>query len=283
MKKIILFAAVLISIISCKKTNKGSQTSGVHLSKLIRLDTTQQAPNDTLEINTYTYDNSGRWISEEDLPAGDNGYADIADGADRTINTNSYAGNSIVPNLIVTSEYSGGTLFDTYYDYNVSFSSTGLLLKDSDVVTAPGFPSDATIYEYSYNGSTVIESQIDLSNSSSTETDTATQTKVNGNIVSQVDYVGSSDNGDGTFTASYDTNPNPFPDASTSIYPTVDDDNLDFGQKNNLTEITGQSEGTPVHTKYTYTYNANGYPATVVVYDWSSGSPVFVYKGIYVY
>src|SRR6202034_3920319 len=138
MKKIILFAAVLISIVSCKKSNSGS--SGIHLSKFVRLDTTQQAPGDTLEIDTYTYDNSGRWISEEDLPAGDNGYADIVDGADKTISGYSYSGNSVEPNLIVTSEYTQGALFDNYHDYNVSFSPTGLLLEDSDVVSSPGNP-----------------------------------------------------------------------------------------------------------------------------------------------
>jgi hypothetical protein len=280
MKKIfaLLFVSsvILLTITSCKKSNSGSSVNnGPHLSKFIEINTTLGAPDDTLEIDTYTYDNSGRWITEEDRPAGDNGYADIADGADKAMLTNSYSGNNQEPNLTVTSEYNQGTLLDTYYDYNTSFSQTGLLLSDSDVAVIPGSPDDVAVYTYSYNGSVVIESATDLSVDPPTQYDTSAQTKVNGNIVSQVSTPYSGD----SFTASYDTNPDPFPDATVIFFPSVNIDNIDFGQKNNITEITAAD----VHTKYTYTYNTNGYPATVMSYDWSSGSPVFVYKGIYVY
>lgn len=274
MKKLIslfiLFAIVLITIVSCKKTNSGSQTSRVHLSKFVAIDTTLSAPNDTLEINSYTYDNSGRWIYEVDVSPGTNGYADIVDSANKSIVTYYYLGSATLPYMYGASEYSQGVFQDSTINYLLSYSGEEVL-KDSDATTTT---------QWQYNGSIVTDIYTYLGSASY---DTAIQTKVNGNIIEQINP---SNYGDGNFTASYDTHPDPFPTANFYItgFPSLPD-NIDFGQNNNLTEISGVHiyNQQPVHTKFTYTYNVNGYPATVVAYDWTSGSPVFSYKGIFVY
>ena len=278
MKKIIFFAVVLISVASCKKTNSGLQTSGIHLSKFVEIDTTLSAPGDTLERDTYGYDNLNRWTFESDLSFDTNFPGIAAEGSGLTY-AYYYTGSNTLPYLNVVNEYDHSILLDSNADYLLSYSLSGLL-KDSDVTIETGYANIADITTYQYNGSTIIETGVtDPPGGSSF--DTVMQTKANADVVSQVD----NDSYQGTnFTASYDTHPDPFPDAQIPGFLIVYGDNIDFEQKNNLTEIIGvDDENNPVHTKYQYTYNANGYPATVIAYDWSSGSPVFVYKGIYVY
>jgi hypothetical protein len=275
----IVFVVILIGITSCKKTNNSS-AQVVLLSEFIKLDTMQQTPNDTLEVDTYKYDNSNRWIYEDDIVFNDVFPAKRDSGYENTT-TNFYVGTSAVPYLDIITESQSGVLQTTNNDYLLSYSPQGLLLKDSDVETDAGFPDITIVYNNTYTGSTITQVSVDLSDPTNPSYDTVTQTKLNGNIIAQV---GSVNNADGAnFTASFDTHPFPFPDTYLSQFVNIGNDNVDFGQKNNLIEIQGPVIGTPTHYKYQYTYNTNGYPATVIEYDWSSGNPVFVYKGIYIY
>jgi hypothetical protein len=280
MKKIILFAVLMISIVGCKKTsNSNNSDPAVLLSKFVELDTTQAAPNDTLEVDIYKYDNIHRWVFENDIDFND-GFPGIRDSAYEYTNTNFYAGTATVPYLNISTESQSEVLQTTDNDYLLSFSPQGLLLKDSVVETSPSYPLTTTIYNNTYSGSEFTQVSLNLSNPNNPSYDTSKQTKLNNNIITQVNQRSDDDN----FTASYDTHPSPFPD-SYLVYLTsfawIGTDNVDFGQKNNLTQIQGLILG--LHYQYQYTYNANGYPATVIEYDLSSGSPVFVYKGIYVY
>jgi hypothetical protein len=275
----LFFTIAITGIVGCKKSSSGSsKNNGVHLIKFIELDTSITAPGDTIEEDTYGYDNLGRWTFESDLSFNINFPGIAAEGSGLTY-ANYYTGSNTLPYLNVINEYEQGILQDSNADYLLSYSSEGLL-KDSDVTIETGYPNLADITTYQYNGSTIIETGVtDPPGGSSF--DTVMQTKANGDVVSQVDndlYQGTN------FTASFDTHPDPFPDAQIPGFLIVYGDNIDFEQKNNLTEIIGaDDEDNPVHTKYQYTYNANGYPATVMAYDWSSGSPVFVYEGIYFY
>jgi len=279
MKKIILFAIVLIVIASCKKSNNSSHTNGIHLSKFIELDTNVSAPADTLEEDIYVFDNSNRWIFESDLSFSSE-FPGIAAEGERLNSTYHYLGSDTVPYLNTLSEYGQSIFQDSDVDYLLSYSAEGLV-KDSEVDIEQGYPNESTTTQSQYNGSTIISMGISYPGAVISLDDTVTQTTANGNIITESDndtYQGSN------FTASYDTHPDPFPDAQLPGEAIASEDNSDFGQKNNLTAIIGIAQtGIPINLKYQYTYNSNGYPATVVEYDWSSGSPVFVYKGFYFY
>src|ERR1700744_1517203 len=72
MKKIILGFALIVFIGSCKKDNSAPNNNNTNnppvnsvlLAKYVELDTTLSAPNDTLSICYFTYDNTNRLTSE---------------------------------------------------------------------------------------------------------------------------------------------------------------------------------------------------------------------------
>ncbi|HTB99138.1 MAG TPA: hypothetical protein VK705_00505 [Ferruginibacter sp.] len=270
---------LLIGIASCKKTNNSSPGSNtIHLKEFLQLDTTKQAPYDTMEIDTYGYDNLNRPTTSASITFSPD-FPGIADSGTSSNSIFYYTGSSTTLGFGITNDYdrfgSGGN--DT--DYTLAYSG---ISKDSDI--SDGNP--AIVTEDFVSGATVIEKTTDYSYSpAQLSYDTVTQTIVNGNVVAQVDdQIYNQTN----FTVSLDTHPNPFYFGNGSqnegVLSTGDNNIMEEPQqKNNNTELYSTTPGGPMHLKYQYTYNANGYPATVIEYDLSSGSPVFVYKGIYVY
>ena len=287
----ILSAVILISIASCKKSSSGSSTNNIRLSKYILLDTTQKAPYDTLSVDTYKYDNLNRFIASTEISYGDE-TPGLPDSGFGFIGA-SYSGNSTVPNMTVNDDDGGQSGYNTDdTDYILSYTP-GVMSKDSEVngSSTNGVPDPKfiTVMEDILSGQTVIENTTNYIPTFNAYSDTATQTFSNGDVISQTDNTAIGNQPYNYWTMTFDTHPNPF--AVYNFGPRniaileLGDDNLPLQpiQANNTTEIIRNSPSSPLHLKYQYTYNSNGYPATVVEYDWSSGSPVFVYKGIYIY
>ncbi|HTB99137.1 MAG TPA: hypothetical protein VK705_00500 [Ferruginibacter sp.] len=286
----ILSAIVVITIVSCKKTNNGSSANnGVHLLKYIQLDTTQAAPYDTMEVDTYKYDNLNRFLICTEISYGNDtpGLPDSGIGS----TGESYIGNSTVPYMTFNDDDGGQAGYNTDdTDYILSYTP-GVMIKDSEINTSTtnGVSSSRfiSVMEDILNGQTVIENTINYTPSFNSYSDTATQIFSNGDVISQTDNTVVGNQPYSNWNMTFDTHPNPFYNNGLTDVGILElgDDSLQLQpiQKNNTTEIIRNSPSAPLHLKYEYTYNSNGYPATVVEYDWSSGSPVFVYKGIYVY
>jgi hypothetical protein len=280
---------LLIGIASCKKTNNGSPTNNVLLSAFIELDTTQSASLDTVETITYKYDNLKRLSTVTDSVY-NNGLPNIYDAG---IATYFYNGTDMLPYKSAdVSLNSGGGSGDYYLDDTDYILPDG---KDSFTETniTNGVPTVTTISvdQDIANGSFVYGIETNYIPSFSIQLDTVSQVTVNGDVVSQTDNTVLSPLLSRNATFSFDTHPNPFiiQRGPLQTYPNIYDIEDGIGnqpQKNNYTEINEPDQSDPTdsyHWKYQYTYNSNGYPATVVEYDLTSGSPVFVYKGFYFY
>ncbi len=295
----ITIAIVIISIISCRKDNSSSQQNNPNtgndtlLSKFIELDTTQAAPYDTIVITSYKYDNLNRIITIADLYY-DNGFPSITNS---DVSNYYYNGaDTIAYKMIKISEDDGGGPGSTVYSDTTYFLSSS---KDSSTTTATTNGVSTTEAGFTYT----IE---DIGNGTFIQTinspgipshpDTVSQTTANGFVISQVDN---------TFTAtsypaqypthnlvfSFDNHPNPFYKIYHGILkePVIYDYNQaevgSSAQKNNYTQISSEPNYPLLseESKFQYSYKANGYPATIVEYDWTSGPPIFSFKGIYIY
>jgi hypothetical protein len=288
MKKIIPGFVLILFISSCKKdnttpNNNNSPENSVRLSEYVMLDTTLSAPNDTLSIYHFTYDNSNRLISGTEVDFGsvhDSVEVDLSQNFYQGADTLPYKGYEIDRDLTTPAiDYdtvllyydangrsTGDSIRETYVDHS---NNTTTNYRSSDRWTYSG--SQVTWLNYNY-----------LPYSAFPNTDTVAQTVSNGDVVSQNELAFG---GGQNYTFSFDNHSNPFYSISggnTPIYDTAPEESvMNDPQKNNYTRLQESLSGTDYRN--TYTYLSNGWPATVVFYDWSSGSGVFQYKGVYIY
>jgi len=267
----------------------------VLLSEFIELDTTQLAPYDTLDVKRFQYDDLNRGAISTDFQY-INGVPDIHNSYTFTYH---YSGTNTTPDKVIDSYQDVTTLVDTnYFSFSNAFSKDSVI--ETSITNGVTQVDGISVDETSANGSFVFERQAiyNASGNSLTglELDTVSQTKIDGNVVSQTAITFPDSASFGNFgrnaTFSFDNHPNPFGGSGNNTINTahiydIEADGIDEApQKNNYVDINepaSNSYESTFHKKYQYTYNANGYPATVVVYDWSSGSPVFSFKGIYIY
>jgi hypothetical protein len=288
---LLLLSAIVISVASCKKASHPSNNSGsgTMLSEFVALDTTQAIGSDTLSITYLTYDNLKRLNTVS--------YIFFTNYVRETASYNTkalfYSTTDTLPNKIISASLEAGPSPEASNDTDyISYDSQGRVVKDIDNGSFPiNFSSYTKEEDYSYNGSIVINNQIDSIDGNGR--DTVTQTISNGNIISQVD------NNTTTCTISLDTHPNPFYKNGYSVTPIfamygMDADGLQDGvQKNNCTRliVNDPSNSNAPNVIHQFTYNANGYPVSVIEYNNVRGyilaqptsTPLFNFKGIYIY
>ena len=267
-KLITLFVLTIAICCSCQKELSNSNDNIVpnsdsgHLKMIIGLDTTQVAPNDTLYRFDVQYDNAGR-VSQQSM-------TDYYSGVQEVFWTTKYvySGSDNLPFQAtdITTE-SAYTYHDTdYYQYNTPARA---LTYDSSVslTITPTTQLSSYAFMYSYLPAGVLVTRNDYTNNifQSSYSYIVHITKVNGNIIHQVDTI-PYPYGSHTFDASYDDHPNPL----TLIHPLDDPylsdggDYLLFAQPNNVTDMVADNSSSVAHLQITYTYNATGYPFNTV-------------------
>jgi hypothetical protein len=292
MKKNILAVVALFSmsifITSCKKdtpsnTNNNPSSGFPRLAKYIELDTTQSAPYDTASIFYFTYDNSGRLTGGLQVYFGS-----VHDSVEVDLSQNFYQGADTLPYKSYGLDRDLTTPAIDYDTALVYYDANGRSIRDSIRETYIDESSSTTTNYISSDRWAFSGSQVSWLNynyipySSYPNTDTVTQIISNGNIITQNDIAWG---GGQNYTFSFDTHPNPFyymGAGVTAIYNIAHDESvMNDPQKNNYTRLQESNSGTDFRN--TYTYLSNGWPSTVVFYDWSTGSGIFQYKGIYIY
>ena len=285
-----LFIILMISTIlaACSKSDTTDKTAltNMPLKKYILLDPGMSAPNDTLIVSVYAYDNLNRCtsITSNDYAAGE------------TIITQNFytgSGTAIQSRKI---DYGAGEFDWEYYTYN----SAGQIIIDS-IVTNIG---NRSVYKYTVLSGNKFDmlmynptSGIPVLKASYLQTKDGAN-----NIVAEKDssffyssFLGNYDfRSESIISISYDGHPNPF----YLVYPkrlidleyenaALDDfyQYYSIPQTNNILEeqrsVNPSATGLQTyHNRYTYQYNADGYPASVNISDLETGD---VTKGIYIY
>ena len=285
-----MFTCILsIGFCACKKnhddnSSSNTPTNPVRLSKVVDLNTNATAPNDTLSIENYTYDNSGRVVLED------------VHGFDGTVNytftySYYYNGTDTLPARTVETydDINGSSTSTTYHTY---VSGTRNILVDSSISYEDSPPSNDTfVVHYSYTATSVQVTGESYTSSGHQiyPPSSFDITRQNGNIIYQRESYNTTVN---TYNCNYDTHPNPYYNVAwfnnvriPSIYKYFPDS---FGLNNNVTEIniTSASTGNPTtvsHYTYSYQYRADGYPTEITVQDQGSTDPGTLTKVIYSY
>jgi hypothetical protein len=261
--------------------------SVVNLKKFVVVDPGQVAPADTILKYDFSFDNANRCtqIITQDLQNNE------------TYTTTNYYNNN--DTLIAKRRIIFLPANDTAWEY-FTYSANGQMATDS-VVESNGLGGYNSL-TYTYQANTNSITSFINSNSQPFIKGTYVLNKdIRGNILNEKDtasnyqqgggylYASSTDN-----TISYDTHPSPF----TRIYPRriveADFENALAGdvplyfaipQSNNILDETrtvapSTSGLISWNNRYTYQYNANGYPANVICQDLLAGSTL---KGFYFY
>ena len=293
-KYITVFATLTLFFISCQKeisvengtnpTPTPSLTDTILLRKFIVLDTTQTAPNDTIYMYNYYYDNLKRCtlIKFNDYQNSSIGY---------TYNYYSTTDTIISSRKLINQVYSDSVI--EYFTYTVN----GQMLSDS-VLEYNSSGLHTTVYKYQSTNNTITSTI--TSNGQPLIIGKYLVTKDNsGNTISENDssfkyisgaYMYSSNS---NILNTYDTKSCPF----YKIYPkrvvdldyelvAVDDIPFyGFLQKNNTktkkqTTLPTTSGLRDINVTFQYIYNSNNYPTSVLYKDLLFGD---AYKGVYYY
>jgi len=306
---LLLLPVIVVSIVSCRKSNHSSNNSsgnGTLLSKYIELDTTLSAPYDTIRVITLQYDNAERLSSLADVLYDNLGHPDnTEDGAEYSNTTTlHYNGADTLTNEITQVLVTRNTTIDIEDDTDyLSYDINNRIIKDSAIDNDVSNVYSTTLADdYNYNGITITNKETIYTPSFSISYDTAMQTLSNVVVISQVDntipnspIVEVSVGSGCTFT--FDTHPNPFYRNGFGQQPIFGhgynslfvDGIINGVQKNNYTSInevdnndspsdsTNHNDG-----RLQYTYNSNGYPATVLVYPYNPDLDLF-HKAVFIY
>ena len=307
--KVSLFFS-LILLYGCTKShsledlgNGKSPSEKTALSKFILIDTSRTAPNDTVEIIYFKYDDQSRIVAMNDINYNWTGHPDTT-----TFNsqyweesTYYYKGADTLPymRLIKNVDNLGLTRIMTDTSYR-DYDAKGRLVKDSSInfsIISGGIYKTYRdmVVKYSYPYPLLVRTIKLFSSPYTTHTDSLQQTIVDGNVVYQKDPrpVSTKYTLWPTCHFTFDSHPNPMYRNGFCVEPAYSFYNF-FGigikyenQKNNYLMV---SKHLPVPTGssdfeflYDYTYRSDGYPATVfLTLKDGSGSP-FGFKGIYIY
>lgn len=293
MKNILIILSILsIAFCACKKNNDSNsvtqQITQPRLKKVVALDTTAAAPNDTLRVENYSFDNSGRVILQDVYGVDAGGYYTetsnyLYNGTDtlpvKTMMTRTMPADTII-----------STTFHSYADRtrNNSVDSTITLWMD-----VTGTSADTFVMHYTYTGNTVEiiqDSYTSWGGHSTLPTVTRQVTRQNGNIT--YEHTNFLSGAAEDYNCTYDLHPNPYYNISWIYYPTIPNTNefypYVYGLNNNVTEINNSyapaSGATSVnHYKYYYQYGADGYPTQVIIEDQGSTTPGSLNKIFYTY
>jgi hypothetical protein len=291
MNKIFTFISLLtILLTSCQKevsvdngtTPTPTTNDSIYIKKVIALDTTKNAPFDTVYVTTYSYDNLKRVISNFYFEYNNTGHIDTSNFYYNV--GKYYTGTDTLPfrEITFTKEGNYAIRNTNYLTYS---NTTSALIKDSTIVIEQSIiptTSDTSIIVNKYvrqnNLIQRIEKTIYPNSTPNIDTFVYSLMKQNGNITSQQDnYYGSN-----TFTCSYDTKINPL--ARVNNYASfrhfgfldlkigdTDNDPTFYEQPNNVLEINNTSVGASNHYKYEYKYNTKNYPTEVTLKIISGG------------
>lgn len=297
---LLTYTFLLLILFSCSKSNDGSPTPvtppppppvtptfSTTLLKVYELDTTKQAPNDTVNRWFFFYDNAGRLVSDSlSNLSGPSVYVRIRSLQYNGSDTTAFQG--------ITKGYTPGTQnveIDTaYYTF-----SNGDYVADTVVYNSlnAGISTTATSKTtFSYQPGIIIRSfqnWVPQFSYSSTENETIHKTVVNGDIVQQVDSMYSFANGTpqglSVFqtTVSYLPNPNPF----FKIFRATAREYAELGIGNPInghsapSHLISQQISTAGNMTYDYTFRQDGYPLTARVSGDGNGGQttklIFVY------
>ena len=292
MKNIFLLLGIFsITFCACNKHHDDDATiatnSKERLKEVVDINTNTTAPYDTLGVENYTYDNSGRVTLMDSY-----GYDEAGIYYTRTSNY-FYNGTDTLPARTV----------DTYNDINETSTETTWhtyvtgtrnLLIDSSIsheVSPGGTYNDTFALRYTYTVTSyqVTEDSYTSSGHQVYGPSTVDITKQNGNIIYQREDFGTTVE---TYNCTYDTHPNPYYNIAwfnNKRIPGIYKYYLDsYGLNNNVTEInntsvTSPSPATISHYKYSYQYDSNGYPTQIIIQDQGSTDTGSLNKVIFTY
>lgn len=294
MKKVIAAICIVFTFMACQKEYapdlrlNNAPDSTILLKKFAIVDVS--APTDTLFIYNYTYDNLNRCIKVEQLDVQNNERYFIVynyNGTDSSI----IKAESYIENFPIHG-----------YEY-FTYNSAGQMIKDStfekDITT--GIDSYTLIYNYAFSPNK-INGFLYSGDEPFIRSTHIMQYDGSGNILSERDssfeYVGipptEEFRTDMLYTSTYDDKKNPFynnyPKYPLSLmYENANMDDIPLYYQNPKNNITSQSNSdlspTPqgfliFNDRFTYSYNTNNYPATVIKQDITNNK---VYKGFYFY
>ncbi len=255
------------------------------LARIILLDTTIPAPMDTLRIDGYKYDNSGRLIY----------YFSMLDNTGGILDTAFkkwffYNGTSASPNKFIYNELTNGVLYDTDTTF-LEFYSEGYVKLDSNVFHLAGDPPFYSSNYYSRSGNIVRETGKAYGPLPATTPvifiANYYQLLSGDNIQSQFDTSGDYRY---EFVNTFDGRNNPVfkADPVRSLIFYQDDYIFANTNKENITSTRYMEKHIPSGSideqryRYEYDYNAARFPVVAREYDVTSGSPVYL-KYIYKY
>jgi hypothetical protein len=297
MKYLTYLAACFAFVLSsCQKEytftepSQQQQTQGdsIYLSRYVILDTTQVAPNDTLAVLEFQYDQLKRNI-------GIIGKEYIAGVADITLRYNFlYNGSDTLPHKWTSEEFSPGNPPDR--DTSYCRFSQGKLVYDSSIYryqqSAPLISKNILVRNISYYSNRMVISSTNTTFyfAGQLSTDTTTETfyfqTLNGNVIKQIDTSLFSTIREISF--SYDAGANPFLRTQAPLvlgeYPWYDiiiSEVLNFGRNNFLEGIAKEDGRVVYHMRFENEYNQKGQLKAVRARDLLF--PSDSYKGVLTY
>jgi hypothetical protein len=281
----LLLFTLIITLVSCQKdfeitdnvvtnVSTADTSAKILLKRFIQLDTTLTAPNDTMFIADYFYDDRKRCVRIVNY--------NLQDPANKDTFTVYNFYNGTDTNISVRKVYSiredASRTTDTLIKV-FTYNGDGSLLSDSSTVYgqqngAPLFYKRKRIYQPTASGILAVDFNI----APYYKVNYVIQKDANRNITYQLDSAFLQDVSTGVFilkgavvnTCTYDTHPNPLYNVAQKIPVLNDWDNEpDFspggGFRNNLLTqyknvTAGSSMGGNIFAQYRYQYDKNGYP-----------------------
>lgn len=250
--------------------------SAVVLSNLVYFDE-GAADTDTSAVSVINYDSRGRVTSYVTY--------EYYNGVPEIIDSSHYYYNGLDSLPFKSENREAGTPYvDTYFHF---YDNAQRLIRDS-VISLGNATPDISVNNYTYIAGKIIETWKDIPSGNISFTDTG-YIDVDGHINKVVsELYPTAQTPTSVFT--YDNHPNPLSELnirfSYSPIPSYSYDVVDEVRLSNniLSETTTDLlfDGSVNNTLFTYTYNANGYPATIK-YSEDNGQSyfqklVFVYK-----
>jgi hypothetical protein len=286
---LLLVICLPLVIISCQKEVHFPPIvlNQVPVKKIVHLDTTLTAPNDTIEIAGYRYDSTGRvlygYLYSKFNPG-------VFDTSLRIYYT--YTGNSTQPDRVVKIQYDLGHIILSYDTSFLSYNSEGYVVKDSainhDPLSTPVYYS----YNYSLSGSDVILTTKtygpDPNGIGIPSTRVYHQARASNDISTQLDTTGPYRT---NYVSVFDQKNNPLYFSIPVHYLVYDplDYVMDNTNKHLVTDLTWNekdisSGATQMeHYKYEFQYDKNEQPTIARELDLITNSPkykkyLFIYK-----
>lgn len=307
----VLLVVSFFMVAGCSKNQEPGKprgsSSGVLVKKFVLLDTTRTAPNDTLRVIYFTYDNSDRLTKVSTIYYNWTGAPDTTSFNQPYWSTRSfyYNGTDTMPFKTINARRSNvgfaWIIKDTSYR---KYDAASRLISDSSYTYGyisgninPG-SFGSNFMSYTYGAQYVVRKLYTIThNGAPLEVDSVLQSAANGNVYYQKDPRPVSPNFGYTLHPTcnfiFDNHPNPMNKNGAFTEPIYNSYN-DFGigvnfenQKNNYTSVKKSvpipSGSNDIEFTYKYTYLSDGYPASVSITNHFQGGAFITFKGVYIY